>query len=379
MENGIPEIISTPAELEKLAEHLARQALVGVDTESNSLHAYREQVCMIQFSTNQADYLVDPLALSDLSPLAEVFASPRVEKVFHAAEYDLICLKRDFGFQFANLFDTMWAARILGWKEIGLGAVLEKEFGVQVEKKYQRADWGKRPITRDMANYARKDTHYLLMLRNRLRAELEQTGRLALAREDFKRLERINERDPQPNGKPNAPWERINGARDLTPQQTAILKELSIFRERVASDRDRPVFKVIGDATLVEIAMRAPTSLEALQQTPKVSPRQVQSYGTGLVRAVQAGLKSPPLFPPAPGPRPENGYLMRLDAIRNWRKTEAGKLGVESDIVLPRDLMLEIVQQDPRSPEAVREILKDVPWRAERYGQSLVRLLERIA
>lgn len=374
----MPEIISTPAELERLAEHLKQQALVGVDTESNSLHAYREQVCMIQFSTNQADYLVDPLALSDLSPLAEVFASPRVEKVFHAAEYDLICMKRDFGFQFANLFDTMWAARILGWKEIGLGAVLEKEFGVRVEKKYQRADWGKRPIARDMANYARKDTHYLLMLRNRLLAELEKTGRLTLAREDFKRMERINERDPQPNGNPNAPWERINGARDLTPQQTTILRELSLFREKVASERDRPVFKVIGDATLIEIAMAAPRTMGALQAVPKVSPRQVQSYGAGLLRAVQAGLKAPPVLPPTPGPRPENGFLMRLDALRNWRKTEAGKLGVESDIVLPRDLMLEIVQQEPRSPEAVKEILKDVPWRAERYGNDLARLLSRI-
>src|SRR5690606_21288536 len=117
---------------------LAREPAVGVDTESNSLFAYRERVCLIQFSTPTQDFIVDPLALGDLSGLAPLFANPAQQKVFHAAEYDIICLKRDYGFQFANLFDTMVAARTLGWPQLGLAAILENHFGVKMNKRFQR-------------------------------------------------------------------------------------------------------------------------------------------------------------------------------------------------------------------------------------------------
>ena len=121
-------------------EELGREPLVAVDTESNSLHAYRERVCLIQFSIARADFLVDPLALKDLSSLAPIFEDERIEKIFHAAEYDLICLNRDFGFTFTNLFDTSVAARILGREAIGLGSMLEAEFGVRQNKRHQRAN-----------------------------------------------------------------------------------------------------------------------------------------------------------------------------------------------------------------------------------------------
>jgi len=157
-----PTFINQPAALEALAETLLGETCIAVDTESNSLYAYREQVCLIQFSTRQRDMLVDPLALDDLSALREVFSSEGIEKVFHAAEYDLICLRRDFGFEFSNIFDTMVAGRILGRDEVGLGAMLLREFNVQVDKRHQRANWGQRPLPEHLLNYAQYDTHYLI-------------------------------------------------------------------------------------------------------------------------------------------------------------------------------------------------------------------------
>ena len=153
-----------------------------MNTESNSLHAYRERVCLIQFSTPATDYLLDPLALPDLSPLTPIFANPKIEKVFHAIEYDIICLKRDFGFEVANIFDTMQATRILGEKQVGLDAILAAKLGIVINKKYQKADWADRPLSPEMLNYARLDTHYLLPLRDILHAELAATGRWDLAR-----------------------------------------------------------------------------------------------------------------------------------------------------------------------------------------------------
>ena len=154
--------------LDRTVEDLSMQARIAVDTESNSLHAYREQVCLIQFSTPNKDYVVDPLALEDLSQLAPIFASPKIEKIFHAAEYDLVCLRRDFEFEFDNIFDTMQAARILGYQYVGLDNILADKFDVKVDKRHQKANWGARPLTHAQLDYARMDTHYLIDLRNLL-------------------------------------------------------------------------------------------------------------------------------------------------------------------------------------------------------------------
>src|SRR3972149_9442107 len=150
MLNSLPEaiLITRPADLHQMVDTLSSQPIVAVDTESNSLHAFREQVCLLQFSSPQADYLVDPLALKDLSALAPIFVDEKIEKIFHAAEYDLICLRRDFGFKFLSLFDTMQAARILGYPAVGLDRLLGDKFGVKMDKRHQKADWAARPLSK---------------------------------------------------------------------------------------------------------------------------------------------------------------------------------------------------------------------------------------
>ncbi len=264
-----PIMVTTPEALQRLAAALAREPIVAVDTESNSLYAYQEQVCLIQFSTPEADYLVDPLALKDLAPLGPIFASDEIEKVFHAAEYDVMTLKRDFGFEFRRLFDTMLAARILGWKHIGLGSVLEVEFGVTVNKKYQRANWGKRPLPEEMLAYARLDTHYLIPLRDRLLEELRAADRWDLAREDFRRLREVDGHQPADD---TASCWRVSGAYDLSPQKAAVLQALCEFRAGVARSIDRPLFKVINDRSLLAVAERCPHNLRELERIPEMSP-----------------------------------------------------------------------------------------------------------
>ena len=339
-----PELITKPAILTGFADGLSRESILAVDTESNSLFAYREQVCLIQFSTQQVDTLVDPLALRDLSPLAPIFSNAQIEKVFHAAEYDILCLKRDFGFTFANLFDTMLAARILGRKEVGLGSMLDAEFGVVLDKRYQRADWGQRPLPRPYINYARLDTHYLIALRDRLQAELEETDRWLLAVEDFARLCKINGRTPETE---EASCLHMSGANDLTAQQAAVLQELCRYRDQIASSLNRPRFKVIGNDTLVAIAAACPANMGDLSRLPGMSPHQLSRHGSALLQAIQRGLHATPIYP-VRNPRPDEDYLGRLEALRQWRKNTALSIGVESDVVLPRDLMYELAVQNPR-------------------------------
>lgn len=367
-----PNLITRQAILRQVSERLAEESLLAVDTESNSLFAYQEQVCLIQFSTAQEDFLIDPLALNDLSPLAPIFADPKIEKIFHAAEYDLISMKRDFGFSFANLFDTMVAARILGWDEVGLGSILKAEFDVQLDKRYQRANWGKRPLQADMLNYASLDSHYLIPLRYRLKSELKSKGRWQLAEEDFNRLRFVNGRDP--NDHPEACW-RVRGAFDISPAQAAILQELCNYREQVARSINQPVFKVLSDQTLLTVAVAAPTNLEGLQGSIRLSSKQFERYGEGLVGAVQRGLRAEPLKPPRQ-PRPDEAYLARLEALREWRKHTGQRLGVNSDVILPRDLLNALASINRPTWAELKAILTQTPYRLKHFGNEILAVLE---
>ena len=202
MSNVLPPPIwvNTKQVLQKMMDDLVTQSRVAVDTESNSLHAFREQVCLIQITSTNADYLIDPLELRDLKLLAPIFSNPRIEKVFHAAEYDLICLRRDFGFSFANLFDTMHAARVLGYPAVGLDRLLGDKFNIQMDKRHQKANWAARPLSKEQIHYARLDTHYLFNLRDALEQELREKKRWEFAKDDFMRACLLDEVKQKTNG-----------------------------------------------------------------------------------------------------------------------------------------------------------------------------------
>jgi ribonuclease D len=375
---AVPELITDTKALEELVRDLSHETIVAVDTESNSLYAYQEQVCLIQFSTQDMDYLVDPLSLEDLSPLARIFSDPQIEKVFHAAEYDLICLQRDFGFKTENLFDTMVAASVLGKDEVGLGSILKNEFGVSMDKRFQRANWGQRPLPQHLLDYAMLDTRYLIPLRERLRAELEQSGRWPMAKEDFRRLSLLNNGE-QEHGRNHsrkieeACW-RISGVNELNPRQAAVLQELCKYRDHVARRLNRPLFKVMSDSTLQAIASACPTTTNELRRLPGMSRGQMQRHGSAVLQVVQRGLQAPPITPTR-SPRPEEKFLCRLENLRLWRKHTARDMGVKSDVILSRDLLLEIAERNPRKWDELAEILKDVPWRLENFGDQILQTI----
>lgn len=364
-----PVWVATPNDLSALVKELARQPSVAVDTESNSLHAYHEQVCLIQFSTPKTDYLVDPLALDDISVLGKIFASSEIEKIFHAAEYDLICLKRDFDFTVNHIFDTRWAVRVLGYDRDGLDGLLKEKFGVQVNKKYQKADWGKRPLSAEQINYARLDTHYLLPLKEMLEAELDGKGLLQLAREDFERASDVE----IPAGKPML-WERMANNHGFSARELTILKELYEARERIAEGLQRPPFKVMGDKQLFDIARLTPQYLDELFGLG-LSNRQVMRWGKEILQAVEKGQDAPLVKPQQPE-RPDDAFLARLEALKNWRKYAARQMGVESDVVLPRQLMELIAEHAPRNMTELSALLEGSPWRMERFGSQILKTVK---
>lgn len=363
--------VDTPAALLRLAAELAGEPALAVDTEANSLFVYRERVCLIQISTPRQDIIVDPLRLPDLSPLQPLFANPRQQKIFHAAEYDLIGLRRDYGFEFLNLFDTMVAARTLGWPQIGLAPLLEIHFGVKVNKKHQRANWGQRPLTPDLLDYARQDTRYLFALRDIQERELEAAGRRTEADEEFARLARLRPAPAPPD--PDAFW-RVTGARDLTPPQAGVLRELFAYRETHAQRADVPPFKVMGDGTLVEIATRCPQAAADLEPIPGMTDGQIRRHGVGILAAVRRGLAAAPPRPHRPPQEPEE-VRERYERLRAWRKNKAKARGVESDVILPREALWELARRAPRALDDLHQLEHLGPWRRATYGPELLSII----
>jgi ribonuclease D len=223
-----------------------------------------------------------------------------------------------------------------------------------------------------MLNYARLDTHYLIPLRFRLKSELKAQGRWQLAEEDFNRLRHVNGRDP--SDQPEACW-RVRGAFDLSANQAAILQELCIYREQIARSINQPVFKVLSDQSLLAVAVAAPTDLEGLKHAARLSERQFERYGRGLLSAVQRGLRAEPLWPPRQ-PRPDEAYLARLDALREWRKRTGQQWGVNSDVILPRDLLYALASVNQPSPTELSAILTQTPYRLEHFGDQILSVLK---
>ena len=363
--------VDTKLVLERAVADFVSEPRVSVDTEANSLHAYREQVCLIQFSTPNTDYLIDPIALTDLSVLAPLFSNPNIEKVFHAAEYDLIGLRRDFGFTFANLFDTMQAARILGYHCVGLDRLLGEKFDITTDKRHQKADWAARPLKPDQIHYARLDTHYLFDLRDLLEAELRQKGYWELAREDFSRACGPDEPKEKSNG--GAYWKRFSARKDMNTRELTILNELCLVRNEIASRLNRPPFKVVEDDKLIEMARCTPAHEVDLAGIG-LSGRQINLWGADMLRAVQRGMDAP-LVTRDQVKRPNDAALKRLDKLKKWRKSVAEKIGVESDIVLPKIYLNMLAENPPKNVEELKIAMAKSPWRFGEYGTQILNLL----
>jgi ribonuclease D len=366
--------IQRDSDLRRLVNALKSEPLVAIDTESNSLYAYRERVCLVQISTRSADYIVDPLTVHDMTPFAEVMSDPAIEKVFHAAEYDLICLKRDYQLTCHNLFDTMIAARIVGLKLVGLGNLLEKYAGVKADKSHQRDNWGQRPLPKESLLYAQMDTHYLPLLRDNLQAELVNTNRLAEAHETFEELCRVppgsNEFDPEGYWSIGYPYR-------LPRRQMAILRELYLFRDQIARQRNVPLFKVFTDKTLVAIAQNAPHEVNDLHGIDGMSPTQLRRYGASLIQAVGRGETAKLPQPPARQPAVDPDVVERYTALRDWRRGRAQERGVESDVIISKDALWALAEKSPKTLEEMADIPGLGPWRLNAYGQEILDMIQR--
>jgi ribonuclease D len=367
--------IATQVDLQKLVDDLQDESLLAIDTESNSLHAYQERVCLIQLSTRKKDYIIDPLTIDDLQPLGKIMASLTIQKIFHAAEYDILCLKRDFGFTFDNLFDTMVAARICGEKLVGLGNLLQEYAGVKVDKRHQRDNWGKRPLPTGSLLYAQMDTHYLPFLRDQFMEKLEKQGHLVEAKEIFNEIRHlpaatVRKFDPYGFwnlGKPYA----------LSKNEMTILRELFRLREDIARNEKTPTFKVIENKTLIRLSRNTPKTINELKQIKGLSSRRAARSGKAIIRAIKRGEVAEHLSPPPRNRLPDPIINERYAALHSWRKERAIKRGVESDIIISKHILWDVAYKAPTTLEELQSIKGLGPWRFATYGEEILDVLSK--
>jgi ribonuclease D len=328
-------VIDTQAKLTEFLPVIQAAAWLAIDTEADSLHAYPEKVCLIQISTAGSDRLVDPLADLDISPFLDALAGR--ELIFHAADYDLRLLKKHHDFTPTEIFDTMLAARLLGEKQFGLGALVEKFLGIKLDKGPQKADWAQRPLTQRMEDYARNDTRYLKPLEEKLRSELTAKGRLAWHAESCARL--IVESSVPPVIDPDDCW-RIKGSTFLERPALAVLRELWHWREAQAIAASRPPFFVLSHETMVAIAVAVSEQRPFEQMIPpRMHPRRRET----LLAAIRTAQSVPPeQFPEKirhRSERPTEAEFKRFRDLEKTRDHHAHGLQIDPTLIAPKSVL----------------------------------------
>jgi ribonuclease D len=366
------EWIETLPHLEEAARILGQAKIIGVDLEADSMHHYFEKVCLLQMAAESACYVVDPLAVKDLSVLRPVFSNPRTRKVFHGADYDIRSLYRDFRLEVENLFDTQLACLFLGLRETGLEALLRSRFQVELNKKYQRADWSQRPLSPEMVEYAAMDVEYLLPLAGVLEKELEEKGRLSWVEEECLFLSKV--RFPPPSHEPL--YLRVKGASLLDPRSLAVLKALLEFREAQAQKSDLPPFKVLGNEPLLELAMKKPLRLEEMETGKVLSGKLIHRYGTRLLQEIHRAMAVPdedlPVYPRKTWTDLPSPARKRVKALKTWRDMRAKDLGMEPGILLNNALINDLALKNPRSIKEMEEIPGLKKWRQNHFGREIL-------
>jgi ribonuclease D len=371
------QFIDNRSDLEAISHVLSRTPCVAVDLEADSLYHYKEKICLIQIATNQMNIVLDALRIDDLSSLKPVFSNSDIQKIFHGADYDVRSLYRDFQISITNLFDTQLSCRFLGVQETGLEAVLLDRFNVQLDKKYQKKNWSKRPLPKEMIEYAALDVHYLIPLAEQLQRELEEKGRKIWLEEECGYLSRV--RSPTDHSEPL--FLRIKGSGRLDPRSLEILEALLQMREQIAARRDKPVFQILRNQTLLRIATMKTADLEYLKRRGVLTSKQVDVYGDVLSEAIHKALALPVCllrkYPHSPPPIQTPEVRHRIRALRAWRNKTANALKLESGLICSKALMAALSEKKPKDDVQLGRIKEMRTWQRKAFGRDILKILNQ--
>jgi ribonuclease D len=369
--------LAAAADIAEAAEAAHTAGRLGIDTEFMSEGRYRALLCLVQVAVDNPDpdrspliILIDSLADLDIRPIAGLLADPAIEVVLHAGRQDVAILRRAWHTDLTSVFDTQIAAGFAGASaQSGYGNLLGSMLGRRVGKTASYTRWDTRPLTAEQLSYAAEDVAHLLQLFDELQQRLRVTGRLDWAREECRRLESAtDERDPY------TVWERLPRIGQLDPTARAVARELAAWRERTASEQDRPVGSVLADPALVELAKRQPSSLRALEQIRGLHPSSIKRRGPAILAAIAAGLRAPPIARDEARGRSEPGDAPLIALAEALLRARALEAGLAYELIASR-AELELIVGAARRSDPEPEVRTLTGWREELVGSDLRDLL----
>ncbi len=363
-----------------LAEALARIQVspwVAVDTEADSLHHYFEKLCLMQISTADEDFVIDPLVPLDLGPLASLLSGKRL--ILHGADFDLRILKKTYGFAPSDIFDTMIAAQFLGYEKQGLSDLALKHCGVVLPKSAQKADWSERPLDEDLLAYAANDTHYLKTIADKMSEELTALGRLEWHRQTCQKLIRTIQLSKEDKNDPELAWQ-IKGSKELSGPALTILKELWRWREAEAKRRDRPSFKVMNSDILINIAKWSGENPGLDVALMSKAPRHVKHEHRETLNRILDEAKAMPQQQYArkavlnkSKPLTE-ASKKRFDLMKTEREKVAAELKIQPSLLATNAVLETLSLETPKNYEALEALSYLMPWQIEVMGETFLKV-----
>jgi ribonuclease D len=367
--------LDKPDQVDRFLKEISAVKELALDTEGASFHRFLDRIYLLQLSTREHSAIIDPLPIGSPVGLGELLQNKSVEVVFHDADYDLRLLHQDYGWHVTNIFDTRIASQLLGIKSFGLAALLEQFFDVKLDKKHQRADWSMRPLTPDMLEYAAQDTRYLLQLKDHMKGELTRRGRLHWAQEEFARIEGTRwEAEESMEG-----FLRLKGARDLSRQELAVLREVANWRDTVAAQLDRATFRVMGNEVLFELARRVPKSVAELSAIKGMPKGMIERGGADIVAAVRRGSEVPeadlPKFPRGQRWNKDRDFDEKVARLKAVRDAAATRLDLDPGVLCSRERLENIARSGAKSVEELASVPDLRRWQIEEMGAGFISAL----
>ncbi len=368
-------LISSDEELVNICNKLKTKKQIAMDLEADSMHHFKEKVCLIQIADDTENILIDPLCLTDFSPLKQFCEDPGITKVFHGADFDIRSLERDFNVRIHTLFDTEIACRFLGIQRRSLAALLKKHFNLCLDKRFQKTDWSKRPLSEEMIAYSINDVAHLLALSQILKKKLEDCGRMAWAQEEFY-LQTLVKHD---NNHTDPLFMKFKGAGKMSRRGLAVLEQLLLARMDIARQKDLPLFKIIGADAIARMATVRPATLLELKQSKALSPKQIGMYGDKCIEAILKGLSLPsealPAYPRKKAPEVIPEISGRVRALKEMREDMSKKTGMEPGFLINNAMITTIAMTSPTTTQELMEMDGARQWQVDILGKEILHIL----
>ncbi len=383
------QLIDRAEDLKALREELSKASLLAIDIESNGYYHYFERTCILTVSTEERTFIIDSIKLWEhMGSLKALFSDPDRLVLFHAGGYDVASLKRDFSYTFANVFDSLEAAKLLGHESLGLASLVEHYCGVKLPKELQRYNWSRRPLCEEHMAYLIGDTCYLFRLKTLLMEELEAKDLLEEFAIGCEQLKAVSAGKP-PNT--NAFW-RLKGIKSLTNSERGALKALWEVRDKLAQKYDKAPFRILSNSLLLKLVQKKPASLDQLFGTKELSSQIFEKHGSEFIEAVEVGLANPCDMSLRPKPKrkdaesafrptlPKHLHAQRqaLKKLKSWRLDEAERREIGIQGVLPTPVLKQIAYGLPVNIDEISKIPDFGQRRLERYADVIITFIQDI-